>query len=81
MKNILSVFNVFSTIRIRLYPLINRLILKQNGAVVGCNVCISGKVHWQISKGGGNLHWRQSLFFIRRFSKPNCKQSSGCCIY
>jgi acetyltransferase-like isoleucine patch superfamily enzyme len=53
MKNILSVFNVFSTIRIRLYPLINRLILKQNGAVVGCNVCIPGKVHWQISKGGG----------------------------
>lgn len=45
MKNILSVFNVFSTIRIRLYPLINRLILKQNGAVVGCNVRIPGKVH------------------------------------
>ena len=52
MKNILSVFNVLSSIRIRLYPLINRLILKQNGAVVGCNVCIPGKVHWQISKGG-----------------------------
>lgn len=55
MKNILSVFNVFSTIRIRLYPLINRLILKQNGAVVGCNVCIPGKVHWQISKKGGGF--------------------------
>lgn len=37
-----------STLRIKMYPRINRLILKANGAVFGKNLQIPGKVSWLI---------------------------------
>ncbi len=40
-----------TTLRIKLYPYINRMILRMNGVALGENVQIPGKVFWQI--GGG----------------------------
>lgn len=52
MKHILSkLFNVPTTLRIKLYPYINRMILKSYGAVLGKNIQIPDKVHWLIRGG------------------------------
>lgn len=52
MWHILSkLFNVPTTLRIKLYPYINRMILKSYGAVLGKNIQIPGKVHWLIRGG------------------------------
>ncbi len=40
--------NIPSTLRIKLYPHINRMILKANGVVFGKNLQIPGKVTWAI---------------------------------
>lgn len=40
--------NIPSTLRIKLYPHINRMILKVNGVVFGKNLQIPGKVTWAI---------------------------------
>lgn len=52
MKFLLKLFNLPAALRIKLYPSVNRMILKANGAALGCNIQIPGKVHWLI--GGGN---------------------------
>ena len=52
MKQILIKFlNLPTTLRIKLYPRINRMIFKAHGVVFGRNLQISGKVSWLI--GGG----------------------------
>lgn len=45
---LLKLFNLPTTLRIKMYPRINRLILKANGAVFGKNLQIPGKVSWLI---------------------------------
>ena len=52
MKQILiKLLNLPTTLRIKLYPRINRMILKAHGVVFGKNLQIPGKVSWLI--GGG----------------------------
>ena len=62
MKHILSkLFNVPTTLRIKLYPYINRMILKSYGAVLGKNIQIPGKVHWLIR--GSKVRVGDNLYF------------------
>lgn len=52
LKQILIKFlNLPTTLRIKLYPRINRMILKAHSVVFGKNLQIPGKVSWLI--GGG----------------------------
>ena len=53
---ILKLLNLPTTLRIKLYPYINRVILKSYGAVLGKNIQIPGKAHWLI-RGGQGLYW------------------------
>lgn len=53
LRFLIKFLNLPSTLRIKLYSHINRLILKANGAVLGKNLQIPGKVSWLI--GGGKL--------------------------
>ena len=48
LRFLIRFLNLPSTLRIKLYPHINRLILKANGAVFGKNLQIPGKVSWLI---------------------------------
>lgn len=48
---LIKLFNLPTTLRIKMYPRINRLILKANGAVFGKNLQIPGKVLWLIRGG------------------------------
>ena len=48
---LIKLFNLPTTLRIKMYPRINRLILKANGAVFGKNLQIPGKVSWLIRGG------------------------------
>ena len=48
LRFLIKFLNLPSTLRIKLYPHINRLILKANGAVFGKNLQIPGKVSWLI---------------------------------
>lgn len=43
--------NLPTILRIKLYPYINRMVLRAYGAVLGKNVCIPGKVLWTIRGG------------------------------
>ena len=62
LKQILIKFlNLPTTIRIKLYPRINRMILKAHGLVFGRNLQIPGKVSWLI--GGGKLKIGDILYF------------------
>ena len=62
LKQILIKFlNLPTTIRIKLYPRINRMILKAHGVVFGRNLQIPGKVSWLI--GGGKLKIGDNLYF------------------
>lgn len=54
LRFLIKFLNLPSTLRIKLYPHINRLILKANGAVFGKNLQIPGKVLWLI-RGGGRI--------------------------
>ena len=45
---LIKLLNFPTTLRIKMYPRINRLILKANGAVFGKNLQIPGKVLWLI---------------------------------
>ena len=45
---LIKLLNFPTTLRIKMYPRINRLILKANGAVFGKNLQIPGKVSWLI---------------------------------
>lgn len=49
---LLKLFNLPTALRIKLYPRINRMILKSHGVVFGKNLQIPGKVSWLI---GGKL--------------------------
>jgi len=51
-----------TTLRIKLYPHINRMILRMHGVALGENVQIPGKVFWQI--GGQNCLWARFLFLL-----------------
>lgn len=62
MKQFLIKFlNLPTTLRIKMYPRINRLILKANGVVFGKNLQIPGKVSWLI--GGGKLKIGDNFYF------------------
>lgn len=43
-----KILNFPTTLRIKFYPYINRMILKNYGAVLGKNIQIPGKMHWLI---------------------------------
>lgn len=45
---LIKILNLPTTIRIKLYPRINRIILKVHGVVFGRNLQIPGKVSWLI---------------------------------
>lgn len=53
--------NLPTILRIKLYPRINRMILRANGAVLGKNVCIPGKVLWTIR--GGEISIGDNFYF------------------
>lgn len=48
-----KLLNLPTTLRIKLYPRINRMILKAHGVVFGKNLQIPGKVSWLIGGGQG----------------------------
>ncbi len=50
-----------TTLRIKLYPCINRMILRINGAALGENVQIPRKVFWQL---GGDFHRKEFIFLF-----------------
>ena len=53
MKSILiKLLRIPTTLRIKLYPHINRMILRMHGVALGENVQIPGKVFWKIGGGG-----------------------------
>lgn len=58
---LLKLLNLPITLRIKLYPYINRMILKSYGAVLGKNIQIPGKVHWLIR--GGKVHIGGNFYF------------------
>lgn len=45
---LIKLLNFPTTLRIKLYPRINRMILKAHGVVLGKNLQIPGKVSWLI---------------------------------
>lgn len=49
---LIKIFGLLFFLRVRFYPVINKIILKTRGAVIGKNIQIPGKVFWIISKGG-----------------------------
>ena len=55
LRFLIKFLNLPSTLRIQLYPHINRLILKANGAVFGKNLQIPGKVSWLIEGSKLNI--------------------------
>lgn len=58
---LLKLLNLPITLRIKLYPYINLMILKSYGAVLGKNIQIPGKVHWLIQ--GGKVRIGDNLYF------------------
>ena len=62
MKQFLIKFlNLPTTLRIKLYPRINRMIFKAHGVVFGRNLQISGKVSWLI--GGARISIGDNFYF------------------
>ena len=47
-KIITKLLSLPTFLRVRLYPFINRMILRQKGVVFGKGLCIPGKVTWTI---------------------------------
>lgn len=45
---LIKLLRIPTTLRIKLYPHVNRMILRMHGAALGENVQIPGKVFWQI---------------------------------
>lgn len=58
---IIKFLNLPATLRIKLYPRINRMILKAHGVAFGRNLQIPGKVSWLI--GGGKLKIGDNFYF------------------
>ena len=61
LNKMIKFFRISSTLRIKLYPRINRMILKAQGAVLGKDVCIPGKVAWLIR--GGKISIGDNFYF------------------
>ncbi len=62
MKSILiKLLNLHTTFRIKLYPRINRMLLRAHGASLGENLIIPGKVFWQC--GGGKICIGNNFYF------------------
>ena len=62
MKSILiKLLRIPTTLRIKLYPHINRMILRMHGVALGENVQIPGKVFWKI--GGGKISLGRDFYF------------------
>lgn len=61
MKFLARFLNIVATLRIKLYPSINRMILKEHGVVFGTNVQIPGKVSWSIR--GGKILIGNNFYF------------------
>lgn len=62
MKSIfVKLINLPTTLRIKLYPYVNRMILKAHGAILGQNICIPGKVSWTIR--GGKISIGDNFYF------------------
>ena len=49
---LIKLLHLPTTLRIKLYPRINRIRFKVHGVVVGRNLQIPGKVSWLIGGGG-----------------------------
>lgn len=49
---LIKLLNLPTTLRIKLYPRINRMIFKAHGVVFGRNLQIPGKVSWLIGGQG-----------------------------
>lgn len=49
---LIKLLNLPTTLRIKLYPRINRMTLKAHGVVFGRNLQISGKVSWLLGGQG-----------------------------
>ena len=63
MKSILiKLLRLPTTLRIKLYPHINRMILRMLGVALGENVQIPGKVFWKIG-GGGKISLGRDFYF------------------
>lgn len=58
---LIKLLNLPTTLRIKLYPRINRMILKAHGVAFGRNLQIPGKVSWLI--GGGKLKIGDNFYF------------------
>lgn len=56
-----KLLNLPTTLRIKLYPRINRMILKAHGVVFGKNLQIPGKVSWLI--GGARISIGDNFYF------------------
>lgn len=57
----LKLINLLTTLHIKLYPCVNRLILRAHGAMFGKNVCIPGKVSWTFR--GGKIMIGDNFYF------------------
>lgn len=62
---LIKLLNFPTTLRIKLYPRINRMILKAHGVVFGKNLQIPGKVSWLI---GGKLKIGDNFYLSSRNS-------------
>lgn len=49
---LIKLLNLPTTLRVKLYPRINRMTLKAHGVVFGRNLQISGKVSWLLGGQG-----------------------------
>lgn len=58
---IIKVLSIPTILRIKLYPLINRIILRQKGVTFGKNLCVPGKVSWSI--WGGKVLIGDNFYF------------------
>lgn len=61
MKCLVKFLNLPTTLHIKFYPYINRMILKSYGVALGRNIQIPGKVHWVIR--GGNVTIGDNFYF------------------
>lgn len=65
LNKIIKFLRIPSTLRIKLYPRVNRMILRAQGAVLGQNICIPGKVSWAIR--GGKISIGDNFYFSSGF--------------
>lgn len=71
-----KILNFSTTLRIKFYPYINRMILRSYGAVLGKNIQIPGKVHWFI--WGGKVRIGDNFYFSSGDAvNPLCSNLQG----